>query len=273
MASNCKSGASLDAPLESCSCGEEAVTVCCCRYPALPLLPLCPECSVKHFERERGEHQQLPVKAMQFVTSGNTYREAVLRIERYEDIKRKLQSSAQLTQHNQQLLTDATAQIISKVEKIKETSLSALQQTRQAVIFGKDKIVESMENHLFDIMPYFPSAEETELFRFELGLEAVEKALEGFGQVVGRKTEGDTGERGEKLATAKAKQKKKGHGCVRPGGRKNRLDMLRDYVLPPNKNFKCPQHKAVFSNAKALVTHLRAKHEKFELDMLPSEQE
>lgn len=269
-----------------CGCGRAAECLCCCKFPGLPLLPLCVPCSIQHFTQERGDHQQLPLAAHHFVTSINTYREAILRINKYEMIKRKLEINAQTVQHSEQLLTEAAAQIIAKVEKIKATSLSTLQHTHQAVNLGKDKIVETMEKQLFEVVPYFPSVEETNLFRFELGLEAVERALEGFAQVPRSKYDMDLSDIMKKedcqpcaepatpappsVPILEKPKKTKKYSKAKSSGRRCKLDFLKTYVLPPSDHFRCSRHGDVFWTAKALVKHLRVKHEKFRPDMLPS---
>lgn len=268
-----------------CPCGRKAESLCSCRFPGLPLLPLCSQCSIQHFTTERGDHHQLPAQAWQFVTSVSSFREAVQRITKYEVVKRKLETNAQMAIHSEQLLTESAGQLIAKIEKIKETGLAALKQTRQAVVLGKDKIIETMEKQLFETAPYFPNAEETDLFHFELGLEEVEQALEHFGQVPKSQYDMDLSDimkKEEKPNTVSPppapipppvptrSHAAKGHLSSKRSGRRNRLEILRGYVLPPNKSFKCVRHRDIFWTAKALVKHLRAKHEKFVPEMLPS---
>jgi len=281
---SCKDCPDAEKPSADCPCGRKAESLCSCKFPGLPLLPLCSQCSIQHFTTERGDHHQLPAQAWQFVTSVSSFREAVIRITKYEIVKRKLESNAQIAIHSEQLLTEAAGQIISKIEKIKEAGLAALKQTRQAVVLGKDKIVETMEKQLFEAAPYFPNTEETDLFHFELGLEEVERALEHFAQVPKSRYDMDLSDIMKKeekpsappistpLPIPSVSHAAKGHLKSKPrSGRRNRLEILKNYVLPPNKSFKCARHRDIFWTAKALVKHLRAKHEKFVPEMMPSE--
>ncbi len=285
---SCEDCSATEKKCAMCSCGRAAASLCSCKFPGQPLLPLCAQCSIQHFTTERGDHHQLPACADLFVTSVNTYREAIQRISKYEVVKRKLEANAQMAIHSEQLLTEATAQIIAKIEKIKETGLASLKQTRQAVVLGKDRIVATMENKLFDAVPYFPNAEEIDLFRFELGLEEVERALEHFGQVPKSKYDMDLSDimkKEEKPITqsppapaspappAVSRSSKSHHKARQTTGRRNRLEMLKGCVLPANKSFRCARHKDNFWTAKALVKHLRAKHEKFLPEMMPSDEE
>lgn len=260
----------------ACSCGRAADSLCSCKFPATPLLPLCSLCSMQHFASERGDHHQLPVQAYHFVTSVSSFREAIMRITRYEAVKRKLDSNALIAQQSDTLLSDAAAKLISTIQQICNEGQQALKQTKQAVVHGRDRIIEQMEWKLFEPAPYFPSVEETELFRFDLGLEAVERALENFGKVPRSKFDMDLSDimkTEEEREQPQEELPQKPRKPPKPLNRRNKLDRIFQIALPPNKVFKCHKHKDVFWSAKALVKHLRHKHEKFRADMMPSDLE
>ena len=273
-----------------CGCGRVADSLCSCKFPSLPLLPLCSLCCMQHFANERGDHHQLPAQAYRFVTSVNTFREAILRITKYEVVKRKLEDNMHQATHSDRQLLEASTRLIATIERIRDEGVQTLRQTKQAVVHGRDRIVELMERKLFDTVPYFPSVEETELFQFELGLPEVEKALEHFGKVPRSKYDMDlsdimkTEERDSSPSPEQSREPsappapaeagevmQKPRKMMKVSNRRNKLDRIFQIVLPPNQAFKCRKHKDQFWSAKALVKHLRHKHEKFRSDMMPSD--